>query len=61
MSTFLDECCTVGKLRKQGGVLYKTYREWATETGEYVRCNKDCGLCDLPGLNSSIPKKVTSG
>ena len=24
-----------------GGALYKAYRAWATETGEYVRRNRD--------------------
>jgi len=42
LGTFLDECCIVGELEKaQGGALYKAYRAWATETGEYVRCNRD--------------------
>jgi P4 family phage/plasmid primase-like protien len=59
MSTFLDECCTVGKLEKAGGgVLYKTYREWATETGEYVRCNKDfCEALRLAGFELKHTKK----
>lgn len=39
---FLDECCNVGELETcGGGVLYKTYRAWATEQGEYVRRNRD--------------------
>lgn len=39
---FLDECCNVGEHEKcAGGVLYKTYRAWATELGEYARRNRD--------------------
>lgn len=39
---FLDECCNIGELEScAGGVLYKTYRAWATEQGEYVRRNRD--------------------
>jgi len=42
LSSFLDECCIVGEMEKcAGGVLYKAYRAWATETGEYVRRNRD--------------------
>jgi P4 family phage/plasmid primase-like protien len=42
LGAFLAECCTVGKGEKcAGGVLYKTFREWATETGEYARRNRD--------------------
>ena len=42
MGAFLEECCIVGPLEScGGGVLYKTYRAWATETGEYVRRNRD--------------------
>ena len=41
-STFVEECCIVGDAEKVlGGVLYKAYRAWAVETGEYVRCNRD--------------------
>ena len=44
LSAFLEECCITGPLEKcAGGVLYKAYRAWATETGEYVRCNRDFG------------------
>ena len=39
---FLDECCNVGEKEKcAGGVLYKTYRAWAVELGEYTRRNRD--------------------
>lgn len=39
---FLDECCNVGEKEKcAGGVLYKTYRAWAVELGEYARRNRD--------------------
>ncbi len=42
LGAFLAECCCVGKGEKcAGGVLYKTYRMWATETGEYARRNRD--------------------
>lgn len=42
LGTFLEECCVVGELEScGGGVLYKAYRAWATESGEYVRRNRD--------------------
>lgn len=42
LSAFLEECCIVGEMEKcPGGALYKAYRAWATETGEYVRRNRD--------------------
>jgi P4 family phage/plasmid primase-like protien len=42
LGDFLDECCTVGKSEKcAGGLLYKTYRAWSFETGEYTRGNND--------------------
>ena len=42
LGSFLDECCNVGELEScAGGVLYKTYRAWATELGEYIRRNRD--------------------
>jgi len=41
-STFLDECCIIGPHEKSaGGALYKAYRAWASETGEYLRNNRD--------------------
>ena len=44
MRSFLEECCIIGEIEKiTGGVLYKAYRAWATETGEYVRSNRDFG------------------
>jgi P4 family phage/plasmid primase-like protien len=42
LGAFLEECGTVGDGEKcSGGVLYKTYRAWAAETGEYARRNRD--------------------
>ena len=42
LANFLDECCIVDPMEKcPGGALYKAYRAWATETGEYLRCNRD--------------------
>ena len=42
LANFLDECCIVDPMEKcPGGALYKAYRAWATETGEYVRRNRD--------------------
>ena len=44
LRSFLEECCIIGEIEKiTGGVLYKAYRAWATETGEYVRSNRDFG------------------
>ena len=42
LAHFLSECCIVGEKESVGGgVLYKAYRAWAAETGEYVRRNRD--------------------
>jgi P4 family phage/plasmid primase-like protien len=42
LANFLDECCIVDPMEKcPGGALYKAYRAWATETGEYMRRNRD--------------------
>ncbi|MDD4291038.1 MAG: phage/plasmid primase, P4 family [Clostridia bacterium] len=59
MGAFLDECCIVGELETcGGGVLYKTYRAWATETGEYVRRNRDfADALRLAGFSVKRTKK----
>jgi len=42
VKAFLAECCITGKLEKvQGGQLYRVYRQWCQETGEYARRNRD--------------------
>lgn len=42
LANFLEECCIVGELEScAGGILYKTYRAWSTELGEYTRRNRD--------------------
>ena len=42
LGAFLNECCVVGDGEKcAGGALYKAYRIWAVETGEYARRNRD--------------------
>ena len=42
LATFLEECCVVGELEScAGGVLYKVYRAWAADCGEYMRRNRD--------------------
>jgi len=42
LGAFLNECCVVGDAEKcAGGALYKAYRAWAVETGEYARRNRD--------------------
>jgi P4 family phage/plasmid primase-like protien len=42
MSLFLEECCDVGEGKSvMSGVLYKRYREWAMETGNYIRSMTD--------------------
>ena len=42
LGAFLSECCIIGDIEKcAGGTLYKVYRMWAIETGEYVRRNRD--------------------
>lgn len=44
LASFLDECCIVGPLEHcAGGVLYKAYRAWTQEMGEYTRRNRDFG------------------
>lgn len=42
LKTFLDDCCVVDKLEKvQGGVLYKAYRQWCQDVGEFAKRSKD--------------------
>lgn len=42
LSSFINDCCNTGELEKAaGGQLYKAYRNWCQETGEYIRCNRD--------------------
>lgn len=42
LGKFLADCCNVDKLSKQAGsVLYKAYRKWANEIGEWPRRNSD--------------------
>jgi P4 family phage/plasmid primase-like protien len=42
LGDFISECCVVGdRERCAGGALYKTYRAWAIETGEYARRSRD--------------------
>jgi len=60
MGAFLDECCIVGELETcGGGVLYKTYKAWATETGEYARRNRD--FADALRLAGFSLKKTRKG
>lgn len=42
LSHFIDDCCVVGKMEKQSsGELYKAYRSWCEETGEYSKKGSD--------------------
>lgn len=42
LTNFINDCCIVGKLEKQSsGEVYKVYREWAKEVGEYPKRNRD--------------------
>ena len=60
LAHFLDECCIVGEKESTGGgVLYKAYRAWATETGEYVRRNRD--FADALKQAGFLTKKTKTG
>lgn len=42
LGAFIDECCDVGaSYQEKSGELYKRYREYCTENGEYVRSTTD--------------------
>ena len=42
LESFLNDCCLLGDLEKcAGGKLYKAYRQWCQDTGEYCRRNRD--------------------
>lgn len=42
LSSFLEDCCNVGEAESQtGSVLYKAYRQWCNDTGEYPKRNRD--------------------
>lgn len=67
LANFMEECCIVGPMEKVGGgALYKAYRAWATETGEYMRRNRDfadalrsAGFVVEKGMKGSIWKGLT--
>ena len=42
IENFLNDCCVLDDKEKvAGGVLFKVYRQWANEVGEYPRRNRD--------------------
>ena len=42
LGQFISDCCVVGKTEKAaGGQLYRTYRTWANDIGDYPRRNND--------------------
>jgi len=60
LGAFIAECCVTGDEETcAGGLLYKTYRAWALETGEYARRNRDfADALRLAGFNW---KKIKTG
>lgn len=40
LQSFIDDCCQAGD-RAPGGELYKAYRDWCEQTGEYCRKQSD--------------------
>lgn len=60
LGAFLADCCMVGKDETcAGGVLYKTYRAWTYETGEYARRNRD--FAEALHVNGFLSKKTKTG
>lgn len=61
LSAFINDCCNVGPLEKvQGGQLYKVYKEWCQELGEYVRRNRDFAeALRVEGFTSKKTKAAT--
>lgn len=59
VSSFIEDCCIVGKLEKvSGSRLYEVYKEWSTEMGEYVRRNRDFAQAlKVAGYESKRTKK----
>lgn len=42
LQKFLTDCCVIGDIEKQAsGILYKAYRKWAMDNGEYPKRNSD--------------------
>lgn len=42
LTRFIDDCCNIGELESQaGGVLYKAYKQWCQDVGEYPKKNRD--------------------
>ena len=60
LGSFIDECCDVdASYQEKSGELYKRYREYCTENGEYIRSTTDFyGALDQAGFKK---QKLRSG
>lgn len=60
LGSFIDECCDVdASYQEKSGELYKRYREYCIENGEYVRSTTDFyGALEQAGYKR---KKLNSG
>lgn len=61
LEKFLTDCCVIGDLEHQaGGVLYRAYRKWASEVGEYPKRNSDFARALVnAGYEAKKTKKCT--
>ena len=42
LTRFISDCCNKGELEQQAGsVLYKAYKQWCQDVGEYPKRNRD--------------------
>lgn len=61
LASFLNDCCLVGDLESaSGGILYRTYKDWANEVGEYALRNRDFAQAlKIAGFKSKKTNKGT--
>ena len=61
LNRFISDCCNVGDLEQQaGGVLYKAYKQWCQDVGEYPKRNRDfANALESRGYTKKITKKCS--
>ena len=59
LSNFINDCCNLGELEKQSGSeLYKAYKQWCQDIGEYPKRNRDfANALEMIGLVSKKTNK----
>ena len=59
LNRFINDCCNTGDLEQQaGGVLYKAYKQWCQDVGEYPKRNRDfASALESKGYSKKITKK----